>query len=155
MTKVFLANATTSTDRVASHSKDPWWFPNTLSYGHSSKTFADSVKEILNFEAAVRADMILRWIESIEILSERLRAEKMFSGRNLNMFCSESGRNVHEVAVSMNSNTVYLILWKKKSDVGAGVVILLKITLCNPLKSIMLTYIKNIEELCEKIILGS
>ena len=79
MTKVFLANATTSPDRVVSHSKDPWWFPNTLSYGHSSKTFADSVKEILNFEAAVRADMILRWIESIEIFSERLRTEKILA----------------------------------------------------------------------------
>ena len=71
------------------------------------------------------------------------------------MFRSESGRNVNDVAVSMNSNIVYLILWKNKSDVGAGVFILFKITLCKPLKSIMLTYIKNIEELSEKIILGS
>ena len=29
LTRVFLAYATTSPDRVASDSKDPWWYPNT------------------------------------------------------------------------------------------------------------------------------
>ena len=47
-----------------------------LSYGHSSKTFAELLKEVLYFEAAVWADRILRWIVSIEIMSKR----KMMAG---------------------------------------------------------------------------
>ena len=46
---------------------------HSLSYGHSSRTFTEPVKEILNFEAAVRAGRILRWIESIEIGEQRER----------------------------------------------------------------------------------
>ena len=44
---------------------------HSLSYGHQSRTFAEPVKEILYFEAAIRADRILRWIKSVEVLPER------------------------------------------------------------------------------------
>ena len=47
-----------------------------LSYGHSSRTFAELVQEVLHFEAVVWADRILRWIGSIEILSKK----KMMTG---------------------------------------------------------------------------
>ena len=44
---------------------------HSMSYGHQSRTFAKPVKKILYFEVAVRPDRILKWIESIEIVSER------------------------------------------------------------------------------------
>ena len=72
LTKVFLACATTSPGQVASHSKDPLWFPKTcLSYDCSSRTFAQPMMEILFSEAAFRADGSFRWVESMKILSER------------------------------------------------------------------------------------
>ena len=44
---------------------------HSLSYGYQSRAFAEPVKQILYFEAAVRADWILRLIKLVEVLPER------------------------------------------------------------------------------------
>ena len=71
LTKVFLAYTTTSPGRVASHSKDPLWFPNTCCLmaspaGHLQSQWWRSCSWGRHF-----GYWILRWIKPMKLLMER------------------------------------------------------------------------------------
>ena len=71
LVKVFLACITTSPSRVASHSQDPLWFPSTLHYGVTCRTFTKPVIKVMFIEAAWRANWILSWVKLVKIMMQR------------------------------------------------------------------------------------
>ena len=102
LTKVFLAYATTSPDRVASHSKDPLWFPNTCCLMASPAGHSKS-----------------QWLRSCQRggISGRLDLEMVWDGEDTDGE-KDGGQIVNEQAVRQLFSSWFVLSHVKPLGVG-------------------------------------